>query len=83
MAITPGQYSDRRYCLPTKTAIRRAHLECFPGVLQADVYAGFNELIMEAASWTHSRRKIHDGMSATFTGSTETFCFSGSSCRRL
>ncbi|EDR7170727.1 IS66 family transposase, partial [Salmonella enterica subsp. houtenae] len=35
------------------------------GVLQADAYAGFNELyreghIKEAACWAHARRKIHD-----------------------
>ncbi|MCS4445863.1 transposase, partial [Klebsiella pneumoniae] len=34
-------------------------------VLQADAYAGFNELyrngqITEAACWAHARRKIHD-----------------------
>lgn len=37
----------------------------FSGVLQADAYAGFNELyrdgrITEAACWAHARRKIHD-----------------------
>ncbi|ERB79080.1 transposase IS66 family protein, partial [Escherichia coli B102] len=34
-------------------------------MLQADAYAGFNELyrnggITEAACWAHARRKIHD-----------------------
>ncbi|MBH3039386.1 IS66 family transposase [Serratia marcescens] len=43
----------------------QTHLASFSGVLQADAYAGFNELyrtgdIMEAACWAHARRKIHD-----------------------
>ncbi len=43
----------------------QSHLAGFSGVLQADVYAGFNELyrngqITEAACWAHARRKIHD-----------------------
>ncbi|EFH8190825.1 TPA: IS66 family transposase [Escherichia coli] len=41
------------------------HLRPFRGILQADAYAGFNELyrnggITEAACWAHARRKIHD-----------------------
>lgn len=37
----------------------------FSGVLQADSYAGFNELyrnsrLTEIACWTHARRKIRD-----------------------
>lgn len=43
----------------------QTHLAGFNGVLQADAYAGFNELyrngrITEAACWSHARRKIHD-----------------------
>lgn len=43
----------------------QTHLSGFSGVLQADAYAGFNELyrdgrITEAACWAHTRRKIHD-----------------------
>lgn len=43
----------------------QTHLANFRGVLQADAYAGFNELyrsggITEAACWAHARRKIHD-----------------------
>jgi len=43
----------------------QSHLAGFSGVLQADAYAGFNELyreghIKEAACWAHTRRKIHD-----------------------
>ncbi len=54
--LQPGQ---------NKASIRRPHLACFSGVLQADAYAGFNELyrnggITEAACWAHARRKIHD-----------------------
>ena len=45
----------------------RRHLESYAGVLQADAYAGFNELylpgrlpgtITEAACWAHGRRKF-------------------------
>ncbi len=49
----------------TEKASMQTHLACFSGVLQADAYAGFNELyrnggITEAACWAHARRKIHD-----------------------
>ena len=43
------------------------HLQGFRGVLQADGYAGFNDLyeraehpLTEAACWAHVRRKFHD-----------------------
>ncbi|MGS1412364.1 IS66 family transposase [Serratia marcescens] len=53
-------YSTDRKGIHTQT-----HLAGFSGVLQADAYAGFNELcrddrITEAACWAHARRKIHD-----------------------
>lgn len=43
----------------------RAHLRNFTGVLQADGYAGFDQLydgnrITEAACWAHVRRKFYD-----------------------
>jgi transposase len=43
----------------------QTHLAGFSGVLQADAYAGFNELyreghVQEAACWAHARCKIHD-----------------------
>src|ERR1700675_3769952 len=42
----------------------RAHLANFTGVLQADAYAGFDQLygekIKEAACWAHVRRKFYD-----------------------
>lgn len=43
----------------------QTHLTGFSCVLQADAYAGFNELyrngrITEAVCWAHARRKIHD-----------------------
>jgi transposase len=43
----------------------QAHLTDFKGVLQADAYAGFNELfidgsIREAACMAHARRKLYD-----------------------
>ena len=46
----------------------RRHLEDYAGILQADAYAGFNDLyearrrpgpITEAACWAHSRRKFY------------------------
>jgi hypothetical protein len=68
MTATPGQrwpavwfaYSPDRKGIHPQT-----HLAGFSGVLQADAYAGFNELyrdgqITEAACWAHARRKIHD-----------------------
>jgi transposase len=41
------------------------HLKTFQGALQADAYAGFNQLykderIQEVACWAHVRRKFHD-----------------------
>jgi transposase len=41
------------------------HLKTFRGALQADAYAGFNQLykddrIQEIACWAHVRRKFHD-----------------------
>ena len=41
------------------------HLEKFRGMLQADAYAGFNQLyenggIQQAACWAHARRKFYD-----------------------
>ena len=41
------------------------HLKSYKGILQADGYAGFNQLyekgaIVEAACWAHVRRKFHD-----------------------
>jgi transposase len=43
----------------------RVHLSSFTGVLQADAYAGFDQLyeggrIQEAACWAHVRRKFYD-----------------------
>jgi transposase len=54
---------DRRGEHPLK------HLQSFSGVLQADAYAGFEQLyapkrqpgrILEAACWAHARRKFYD-----------------------
>ncbi len=43
----------------------KAHLSSFTGTLQADAYAGFDQLyetgrIQEAACWAHVRRKFYD-----------------------
>jgi len=45
------------------------HLREFQGILQADAYAGFNQLyengrIQEAACWAHARRKFYELMEA-------------------
>jgi transposase len=45
------------------------HLRDFTGILQADAYAGFNQLyesgsIQEAACWAHVRRKFYELMEA-------------------
>lgn len=54
-----------RYSEDRKGEHCQAHLKSFKGVLQADGYAGFNELyekgsILEAACWAHARRKFFD-----------------------
>jgi hypothetical protein len=48
----------------------RVHLKRFRGVIQADGYAGFNQLfvggrIVEAGCWAHVRRKFFDVHAAT------------------
>jgi transposase len=57
----------------------RAHLKAFAGYLQADGYAGFEQLyvpgrlpgdIHEVACWAHVRRKIHDVHVATPNAAT-------------
>lgn len=53
------------YSPDRKGAHPQAHLKTFRGVLQADAYAGFNDiyaqgLVVEAACWAHARRKFHD-----------------------
>src|ERR1700686_545889 len=53
-----------RYSPDRKGERPRAHLANFSGVLQADAYAGFDQLygekIKEAACWAHVRRKFYD-----------------------
>jgi transposase len=53
-----------RYSRDRKGERPRAHLANFSGVLQADAYAGFDQLygekIKEAACWAHVRRKFYD-----------------------
>lgn len=53
----------------------QTHLAEFSGELQADAYAGFNELyhnglITEATCWAHARRKIRDVHLAALTEET-------------
>ena len=59
------------YFSPDRKGIRpQDHLKDFNGILQADAYAGFQELykpdpagkvrIIEAACWAHLRREFHD-----------------------
>ena len=53
-----------RYSPDRKGERPRAHLANFTGVLQADAYAGFDQLygekIKEVACWAHVRRKFYD-----------------------
>jgi hypothetical protein len=53
-------YSPNRQGIHPQT-----HLAGFEGILQADAFAGFNELfadgtVREAACWDHARRKLYD-----------------------
>jgi transposase len=53
-------YSPNRQGIHPQT-----HLASFKGILQADAFAGFNELfadgtVREAACWDHARRKLYD-----------------------
>jgi transposase len=51
---------------PDRTGERpRQHLKLYKGALQADAYAGFQQLyedgtILEVACWAHTRRKFHE-----------------------
>jgi transposase len=65
--LSPGGGRRRRCSVTRKTEgdHPRAHLKEFGGVIHADGYAGFNELlagnrITEAGCWTHVRRKFFD-----------------------
>jgi hypothetical protein len=54
-----------RYTPDRKGEHPRAHLSSFAGTLQADGYAGFEQIyeagrIQEAACWAHVRRKFYD-----------------------
>jgi transposase len=54
-----------RYAPDRKGERPAEHLKDFSGVLQADAYAGFNQLydsgrILEAACWAHARRAFYD-----------------------
>ena len=53
-----------RYSPDRKGERPRAHLANFTGALQADAYAGFDQLygekIQEVACWAHVRRKFYD-----------------------
>ena len=59
-----------RYSPDRKGERPRTHLKQFKGALQADGYAGFDQLyqegkIVEAACWAHARRKFHEIHQAT------------------
>ena len=59
-----------RYSPDRKGTHPAEHLQRFAGVLQADGYAGFDQLyekgrIVEAACWAHARRKFYDLHKAT------------------
>jgi transposase len=58
------------YSADRKSAHPQRHLDGFRGVLQADGYAGFNEIyrtgaVVEASCWAHVRRKFFDVHAAT------------------
>lgn len=61
-----------RYSPDRKAERPRTHLSAFRGILQADAYAGFQELydrpeepLLEAACWAHARRKFFEIHAAT------------------
>lgn len=59
-----------RYSPDRKGERPRLHLKSFKGILQADGYAGFDQLyqagkIVEAACWAHARRKFYDILEAS------------------
>lgn len=59
-----------RYSSDRKGTHPAEHLQHFAGILQADGYAGFDQLygkgrIVEAACWAHARRKFYDLHKAT------------------
>jgi hypothetical protein len=66
----PGASSDApavlfRYSPDRKGERPQLHLKTFSGILQADGYAGFDQLyagerILEAGCWAHVRRKFYD-----------------------
>src|SRR6266487_5497940 len=68
--IVPPVIQPRPPCgLPTRRTAKgehpEQHLQKFCGTLQADAYAGFNQLyengrIQQAACWAHVRRKFYD-----------------------
>ena len=58
-----------RYSRSRSGAYPREHLVTYGGIMQADAYAGYNDLydgrrqpspIVEAACWSHGRRKLFD-----------------------
>jgi transposase len=69
MIVRRATVRRRRYGLPyspdRKGEHPERHLRHFHGRLQADAYAGFNQLyaggrIQEVACWAHVRRKFYD-----------------------
>src|SRR5216684_2207906 len=69
MTVPQAARQHRRSGLRTlpiaRENIRSGHLREFRGTLQADAYAGFNQLyangcIQEVACWAHVRRKFYD-----------------------
>ena len=54
-----------RYSPDRKGIHPQTHLKNFEGILQADAYAGYNEVyrtgkVIQAGCWAHARRKFHD-----------------------
>lgn len=54
-----------RYSPDRKGIHPQTHLKGYTGILQADAYAGYNQIyetgrVLEAACWAHARRKFYD-----------------------
>ena len=54
-----------RYSPDRKGIHPQTHLKDYTGILQADAYAGYNQIyetgrVLEAACWAHARRKFYD-----------------------
>jgi transposase len=77
-------YTVYDYTQTRKRAGPEAFLEHFSGYLQADAYAGYDELykdpdrdVSEVACWAHCRRKLYDAQSSDLMRSTVMMAYIG------